>query len=39
MSIIPAVERLGVNAQFVEQQEQTILDRRAPGAFPVVVAS
>ena len=33
MFVIPAVERLGWNAQFVEEQQQTILDRGAPGAL------
>lgn len=39
MSIVPAVQRLGPNAYFVKEQHQTISNRRAPGAFPVVVAS
>ena len=38
MSIIPAVQRLGLNADFVKEEQQTILKRPAPGAFPVVMA-
>jgi len=38
MLIVPTVERLGQNADFVKEQHQTIADRCAPGAFPVVMA-
>lgn len=38
MPVIPAVERLGRNADFVEQEQQTILNGSDPGAFPIVVA-